>query len=59
MTEKTLLTELLGVQVKPRVRIRPKKSVDVGTQAGREAVIKSARRVIKEHHAVLTALKDR
>jgi hypothetical protein len=59
MTDKKQITELFGVQLTPRVMVRPKSSVRVSTPAEKSEVLRSIRKVISEHRDVLVALKDR
>ncbi|MGI0505713.1 hypothetical protein [Burkholderia cepacia] len=53
------ITELYGVEIKPRVIIRPKSSVRVSTPAEKREVLESIHKVMDEHRDVLIALKDR
>lgn len=48
-----------GIQLRPRRTITPKVVAQARTAEGRDEVVKSAQRVIKQHRAVLEALKDR
>jgi hypothetical protein len=59
MTDKKQITELFGVQLTPRVIVRPKSSVRVSTPTEKSEVLRSIRKVISEHRDVLVALKDR
>ncbi|WP_179235969.1 hypothetical protein [Burkholderia sp. AU28863] len=57
--DKDRIKELYGIELKPRVLVRPKSSVSVATPEGRREVIAAIQKVVVEHRDVLIALKDR
>ncbi|MDJ1160816.1 hypothetical protein QHI69_02725 [Burkholderia gladioli pv. gladioli] len=53
------ITTLFGLELKPRVIVKPKSSVSVSTPAQRRDVMQSVQKVMDEHRDVLVALKNR
>lgn len=59
MIQDNRILKLHGVELKPRVIVRPKASVSVATAAQKSEVVQTIRAVISEHRDVMVALKDR
>jgi hypothetical protein len=60
MADEKQITELYGIQLKPRVMIKPKAApIDWSTPEGKAKGLRTIREVIAEHRDVLKALAKR
>ncbi|MGN4072148.1 hypothetical protein ACS0X5_10770 [Burkholderia gladioli] len=50
---------LYGIELKPRVLIKPRAVIDMSTPEGRDEVLRAMRKVMEEHREVLERLAKR